>query len=311
MQTFSLFKQSRALTRRKWITSALALAAAPNVSLAAGVSALDDTGARIALAAPAQRIISLAPHATELLFAVGAGDRVIAATDYSDYPAAAAKLPRVGGYHALDLERIVALKPDLVVGWASGNPAAQLDRLKRLGVPVFLSEPRRFDTIASDLERIGVLTGNDTEAKAAARSFREGIDTLRQRYAARQPVRVFYQVWSDPLQTLNGKHMVSDVLTLCGGRNVFAELDPIAPTVTREAVLKAAPEAILTGREPATDKGSLDGWRAWKTLPAVAQGNLFYVDGDHLNRAGPRILAGAQEVCAVLDQARGRLAAKR
>lgn len=311
MQTFSPFRLHRALIRRKHLASSMVLALMPVAALAANVSVLDDTGARVTLNAPAQRIVSLAPHATELLFAAGAGARVVAATEYSDYPAAAEKLPRVGGYHALDLERIVALKPDLVVGWASGNPAAQLERLKRMGVPVFLSEPRRFDTIASDLERIGVLTGNEVDAKVAAKGLREGIETLRQRYASRKPVRVFYQVWSDPLQTLNGKHMVSDVLSLCGGRNVFAELDPIAPTVTREAVLKAAPEAILTGREPATDQGSLDAWRAWKALPAVALGNLFYVDGDHLNRAGPRILAGAQEVCAVLDQARERLAGKR
>jgi len=313
MQTFSPFSRRHALTRHKLAASVCALACLldPASTFAAGPSVLDDTGARVTLAAPAQRIVSLAPHATELLYAVGAGAHVVAATDYSDYPPAAAKLPRVGGYHALDLERIIALKPDLVVGWASGNPAAQIDRLKRLGVPVFLSEPRRFETIASDLERIGTLTGNATEAKNAADAFRTGIESLRQRYASRRPVRVFYQVWSDPLQTLNGKHLVSDVLSLCGGQNVFASLDPIAPTVTREAVLKAAPEAILTGREPATDKGSLEGWRAWKTVPAVAQNNLFYVDGDHLNRAGPRILAGAQEVCTVLDQARGRLAAQR
>jgi iron complex transport system substrate-binding protein len=280
-------------------------------TFAASVSVIDDAGQRVALAAPAQRIVSLAPHTTELLFAAGAGARVVAATEYSDYPAAATKLPRVGGYHALDLERIVALKPDLVVGWASGNPAQQLDKLRALGIPLFLSEPRQFETIASNLERLGVLANTVSAAAQAASSLRNGLADLRSRYAGRAPVKVFYQVWSDPLQTLNGKHMVSDVLTLCGGRNVFAALDPIAPTVTHEAVLAAAPEAILTGREPATDKGSLAGWKRWSQLPAVRLDNLFYVSGDELNRPGPRILTGAAEVCRALETTRQRLAKAR
>ena len=282
-----------------------------NVAAAAPVSVSDDTGARVTLPAPARRIVSLAPHTTELLFAAGAGSNVVAATEYSDYPSEAAKLPRIGGYHALDLERIVALKPDLVVGWASGNPVSQLDRLRTLGVPLFLSEPREFETIASNLERLGVLTGNAPSGTQAAQTLRAGLAELRRQFAGRSPVKVFYQVWFDPLQTLNGKHMVSAVLNLCGGRNVFAALEPIAPAVTREAVLAAAPEAILTGREPATDKGSLEAWKRWAQMPAVKYDNLFYLSGDELNRPGPRILNGATEVCGALDKARQRLAGGR
>ncbi|MCX9155959.1 cobalamin-binding protein [Niveibacterium sp. 24ML] len=280
-------------------------------ALAAPVSVIDDTGLRVTLPASARRVISLAPHATELLFAAGAGAKVIAATAYSDFPPAAEKLPRVGGYHALDLERIIALKPDLVVGWASGNPSPQLDRLRALGIPVYLSEPREFETIATNLERLGTLTGNPQAGHSAASTLRDGLASLRSRFAQRAPVKVFYQVWSDPLQTLNGKHMVSGVLSLCGGQNVFASLGPIAPTVTHEAVLATAPEAILTGREPATDKGSLEGWKRWPQLPAVRFQNLIYVSGDELNRPGPRILAGANEVCTALDQARARMAQAR
>ncbi|MBB4014357.1 cobalamin-binding protein [Niveibacterium umoris] len=268
------------------------------------MSVLDDTGATVTLAAPAKRIVSLAPHATELLFAAGAGPRVVAVTEYSDFPPAATKLPRIGGYNAVDLERIVALKPDLVVAWASGNPKAQVDRIKALGIPVFLSEPRKFETIATNLERLGMLAGTAPDGARAASTLREGLSRLRTRHQNLPPLRVFYQVWSDPLQTLNGQHLVSEVLRLCGGTNIFANLEPIAPTVTREAVLKAAPEAILTGREPDTDKGSLDAWKAWPQLPAVAHDNLFYVNGDYLNRPGPRILAGAEEVCGRLETAR-------
>lgn len=302
-------RPSRAIARLARLAMLAGLFAA--TSATAAVIVQDDTGARIALDAPARRIVSLAPHATELLYAAGAGARVVAATEYSDYPPAAAKLPRVGGYNALDLERIVALKPDLVVGWASGNPSAQIERLKGLGIPVFLSEPRQFETVASNLERLGALAGSADEGGRAARALRDGLAQLKREHAKRSPVRVFYQVWSDPLQTLNGQHMVSQVLALCGGTNIFAALDPIAPTVTREAVLKAAPEAILTGRDTTTDSGSLEGWKAWPQLPAVRLGNLFYVNGDHLSRAGPRILAGAEAVCAQLDIARRRLAAQR
>lgn len=267
-------------------------------------SVVDDTGQRITLAAPARRIVSLAPHVTELIYAAGGGAWLVGASDYSDFPPEANRLPRVGGYQSLDLERIVALKPDLIVGWPSGSPPAQLDKLRALGIPVFLSEPTHTAQIASNLERLGLLMDTGAVATPAANRLRARFAALERRYGARPKVRVFYQIWTRPLMTLNGKHMVSRVMTACGGENVFAAQPMLTPQITREAVLHAAPEVLLATQEGDAGGRSLTPWKAWKTLPAVARGNLFYLDGNLLNRAGPRLAEGMQQLCEALETAR-------
>ena len=218
----------------------------------AAITVTDDTGATVTLAAPAQRVISLAPHVTELLYAAGGGAKMVGAVSYSDYPPEAKQLPRVGDNKALDLERIVALKPDLIVVWRHGNAQRQLDRLRELHVPLFFSEPHHLDDVAVSLTKLGQLLGTSPTADAAAAAYRPDIARLRTQYANRPPVSVFYQVWDQPLMTLNGEHMVSDVIALCGGRNVFAKLEPLVPTVSTEAVLAANPEAIVTAAPGAT-----------------------------------------------------------
>lgn len=279
----------------------------------AAVSAVDDAGNTVTLAAPAQRVISLSPHITELIYAAGGGDKLVGAVSYSDYPPAAQNIPRVGDNRALDLERIVALKPDLIVVWRHGNAQQQLDRLRELNIPLFFSEPRRLDDVATSLTRLGVLLDTSSAAQRAAGAYRHDIAQLRERYAGRTPVSVFFQVWDQPLMTLNGEHMISDVIALCGGRNVFAALQPLVPTVSTEAVLAANPDAIVTSSQGATapDKPlpGLDRWRAWPALTAVARGNLFAIDGDLLTRPAPRIAQGAAELCKDLDLARTRDAA--
>lgn len=276
----------------------------------ATVSATDDTGATVSLAAPAQRVISLAPHVTELIYAAGGGAKLVGAVSYSDYPPAAKQVPRVGDNKALDLERIVALKPDLIVVWRHGNAQAQLERLRELHIPLFFSEPHRLDDVAVTLIRLGTLLGTSDTADAAASAYREDIARLRARYATRPPVSVFYQVWDQPLMTLNGTHMVSDVISLCGGRNVFAKLEPLVPTVSTEAVLAANPEAIVTASAGATQPDALlaklDAWRAWPSLTAVARNNLFAIDGDLIDRPAPRIAQGAAQLCEDLEVARSR-----
>ncbi len=182
----------------------------------------DDTGAVVTLPAAAQRVISVAPHVTELLYAAGGGSKIVGAVSYSDYPPEAKQLPRVGDNKSLDLERIVALKPDLIVVWRHGNAQRQLDRLRELHIPLFFSEPHRPDDIAVSLTKLGQLLGTSSTADAAAAAYRRDIANLRAQYAKRPAVSVFYQVWDQPLMTLNGEHMVSDVIALCGGRNVFA-----------------------------------------------------------------------------------------
>ncbi|RDJ99424.1 cobalamin-binding protein [Paraburkholderia lacunae] len=292
----------------RFAIAAALFAGAPHAN--AAITVTDDTGTTVTLPAPAQRVISLAPHVTELLYAAGGGAKLVGAVSYSDYPPEAKQLPRVGDNKALDLERIAALKPDLIVVWRHGNAQRQLDRLRDMHVPLFFSEPHHLDDVAVSLTRLGQLLGTSPTADAAAAAFRHDIAQLRMRYASRPPVSVFYQVWDQPLMTLNGEHMVSDAIALCGGRNVFAKLEPLVPTVSTEAVLAADPEAIVTAApgatRPATTLPQLDSWRAWPGLKAVANNNLFAIDGDLINRPAPRIALGAKQLCEDLDMARSR-----
>ncbi len=276
---------------------------------AAALDVRDDAGGELHLPRAARRIVSLAPHVTELLYAAGAGSRLVATVEYSDYPPQARTLPSVGSGARLDLERIVALRPDLVIGWASGNPAGQLERLRRLGLPLFLSEPRRLEDIARKLEMFGRLAGSEAAADAAAAAFRARLTTLARNYAQRPVVRVFYEIWDQPLVTINGRQIISDVLRLCGGENVFAALPVLAPTVAIEAVLAADPEAIIASGASAASGARpawLDAWTRWPRLTAAARGNLFAVDADLMQRQTPRLLDGAGQVCADLEAARAR-----
>ncbi|GIZ52149.1 cobalamin-binding protein [Noviherbaspirillum aridicola] len=275
----------------------------PPASVAA-VSATDDTGQTITLPAPARRIVSLAPHATELLFAAGAGNAVVGVTEFSDYPEQARRVPSVGNGQTLDLERIVALKPDLVVGWHTGLASGQLARLEAVGIRVFRSAPSDFAAIAASLEGLGRLAGHEGAGTTAAADFRKRLTILQERYRDRRRVSVFYQIWRSPLMTLNGKHMVSSALRLCGAENVFADLPQLAPTVSEEAVVRADPEAIIasTGEQDHV----LAGWKRFSGMRAVRRGNLLTVDGGLLNRAGPRVLDGTEELCRLLDEVRAR-----
>ncbi|WP_258181976.1 cobalamin-binding protein [Burkholderia gladioli] len=293
--------------------ASVASASSPAAASAAATNAItviDDVGRTVTLPAPARRVISVAPHATELLYAAGGGAAMVGAVSYSDYPEAARALPRVGDNRSLDLERIVALKPDLIVVWRHGNADRQTAQLAALGVPLYFSEPKRLDDVAVSLDKLGRLLGTREQADRAAADYRQRIAALRARYSARPPVTVFLQIWDRPLTTLNGAQIVSDVLRLCGGRNVFAALQPVAPTVSDEAVLAADPEAIVATAQGATASDaslpSLDRWRRWPSLAAVARSNLFAVDGDWLTRPTPRLALGAEQVCRDLETARER-----
>lgn len=280
--------------------AALCMTAGPAM---AAITVTDDMGQVLTLQQPARRIVSLAPHVTELLFAAGAGERLVGASHFSDYPAAASQVPSVGSYAALDLERVLALKPDLIVAWHSGNKATQLARLRSAGIPVFESQPADFGMIADSLERLSQLAGTDDSGRRAANDFRARWQALQQRYQGRRQVSVFYQIWSQPLMTLNGQHMVSAVLRLCGGNNIFGQLPQLAPTVSVESVIAADPQVILTPSD-ARDQ-PLERWRQYARMRAVSTGQLYTVNADWLNRAGPRVLLAAEEVCAKLDLARG------
>jgi iron complex transport system substrate-binding protein len=270
------------------------------------VTALDSDGRKVTLARPAQRIVSLAPHVTEQLFAAGAGAKLVAASEYSDYPEEAKRLPRVASSGAVNLEMVLALKPDLVVAWRLEATAAALARLESLGVPVFYSEPRRLAHIPDMIEALGELAGTASVAGPLAQSLRNELSQLERTYRTRRPVSVFYEIAERPLMTLGGGHFVSDAITLCGGRNVFAGAALMAPVVNVESVLAADPEAIVT-----TYDAWLEYWRRFPGLRAVRANNLFVVSVNEMHRHGPRAIGATALLCRHIDRARLKAASPR
>jgi iron complex transport system substrate-binding protein len=281
------------------------LAAAP--VRAAPVETIAADGARVALAAPAQRIVSLAPHATELVYAAGAGGKLVGVLALSDWPPAARSLRTVGDAAAIDVEGIVALKPDLVVTWPWTAPA-QVERLRAFGIPILVTRPSTPQAIADEIERIGTLAGTEATARAAGRDLRARLDRVAAAHAqVSAPLAVFYQVSAKPLFTLGGDHLVSQAIALCGARNVFEAIKVPAPEVDVEAVVAARPEVIVTATRGGTRTDALDAWRRWPALPAVAQGQFVTLDADLMHRPGPRFVDGVESLCAALDQARAKL----
>ncbi|MCG2575960.1 cobalamin-binding protein [Dechloromonas sp. XY25] len=270
----------------------------------------DDTGQEVRLKGPAQRIVALAPHIAESVYAAGAGDKLVGTVDYSDYPPAAKKLPRVGGYSRVDLEAVAALRPDLVLAWESGNNMPQINKLKGLGLTVYVSQPNKMENVADQLERLGELAGTEAVAKPAAERFRQKLESLRKANAAKPKVRVFYQIWKTPLMTVGGPQIISDAIKLCGGDNVFGHLGKMAPTVSVEAVLEADPEAIVATGMGDSKPEWLHDWDKWTKLTAVKRDNLFHINPDIMQRHTPRILDGAEKLCAHLDVARSHRPAK-
>jgi len=270
------------------------------------IAVRDDYGNEVRLERPATRIVSLAPHLTELLYDVGAGNRVVGAVDFSDYPPEARSLPRVGSDARIDLEAVFALQPDLVVAWPNAGSLRAVNRLAELGVPVFRSEPRELDDIARTLERLGRLAGSAAQADAAARAFRQRAAGLRAQYAGGRKVRVFYEIWDRPLLTVNGAHIISKVIELCGGENVFAGLPLLVPEVDREAVLRANPEAIVASGSNLAEPEWLQAWKRFPGLAAANGGHLYAIPADLIQRHTPRLLDGAQRLCTILARVRAR-----
>ena len=240
------------------------------------------------------------------MFAAGAGGQIVGTVDYSNYPEAARRIPRVGGYSRFDLEAVVALKPDLIIAWEGGNAPAHLQKLRRLGLPVYLSQINRLEDIAGEIERIGALAGTRQSADTAARTFRRRLADLQARYAGRPVVRTFYEVWHQPLKTIGGQQFISSVIRLCGGENVFGTLTATAPDVTVEAVLAANPEAIIASGMGEARPEWLDDWQARPGLLAAQRKNLFFIPPDLIQRHTPRLLDGAERLCQHLETARSR-----
>jgi iron complex transport system substrate-binding protein len=273
----------------------------------AAITATDDSGRAVTLAAPATRVVSLAPHLTEMAFAVGGSHAVKAVIRYSDYPAAARALPVVGDAFALDFEAIVRLKPDLVLVWTSGLNERHRARLRALGLTVFESEIRSTTAIADTLRRLGTLLGHGEEGAAVALGFERDWQLLRDRYRGKSALRVFWQLWQDPLMTVNREHLIGEAIQACGGVNTFAELPLLTPTVSWEAAVAADPQLIVASGQATIDASAeFSRWRRFAQVSAVRHEQFAYLDADLIGRMGPRFVQGAAALCEAIDRARAK-----
>ena len=255
----------------------------------------------------AKRIVSLAPNLTEIAFAAGAGDRIVGTAEYSDFPRAARQIPRVSDAFNFDYERILALKPDVVLTWEPGTPREVVERLRTLGLTTATIRTEQLSDIAVALRDIGKIAGTQSTANPAADAFEQGIDELRAEYGRRAVVSVFLQINDQPLYTVNGRQIMSELVALCGGRNIFASLNDLAPQIGVEAVIAANPDAIVSTGD-AKSPGFTQ-WQRWPQMRAVRAGNLFVIPPDDVARSTPRLVDGAGTLCRTLQTARDRLAA--
>ena len=286
----------------------LCLLCLPAISQAA-LRLTGSDGQSVTLAAPAARIVSLAPDLTELAYDVGAGGAILATVEYSDYPAEAKTLPRVGDAFHVDVEKVLALKPDLVLVWQGGTPPTLIARLRGLKLPVLAIGTNDLTDIAANLELLGKATGHGTEAAKAARAFRDGLSALDDRYGKTVPLRVFYEVSEEPLFTIGGKQSISRLMAVCGGQNIFGDLDALGPSVGMEAVLARDPQAIVSGDGEGDVQLRFKTWQRWPQLSAVRYGNFIAVNDDWVSRATPRVLDAGKQLCEAFEKARAKVPA--
>ena len=272
---------------------------------AADIRVTDDRGRELVLERPVARIVTLSPHLAEIAFAAGAGARVVGVSAYTDFPPAAARLPIVSDHGKVNFEEVARLKPDLALMWVSGNRAPDFDRLEARGVRVFATEARRPEDIARILRLVGTLAGTGPVADAAARDLEARFASLRERYGGRPQLKVFYEIWPEPLMTVNGQHLISYLVEMCGGRNVFADAAPFTPTISREQVLAADPDVIVVAAPAPRAAERIAAWRSWQRLRAGREGRVYPVDPAAAHRMSPRIIDGGVELCETLARARG------
>jgi len=273
--------------------------------LQAEIRVMDDNDVTHNFNSPVSRIISLAPHATELLFAAGATNQIIGTVSFSDYPKVAKKIPRIGDYRKIDFEKLLFLNPELVIYWESGNPAEMIVEIKNLGIPVFNLEPEEFTDVSSALLRLGSLLGTENHARLQSDLFDASLVQLTHKYnqSDSSTVTVFYQVWDTPLMTINKQHIINGIIEFCGGKNIFADLSNIAPHVDIESILKKNPDTIITGITEGRDNWVKD-WQQWQDLNAVKNKHVHGINADLIVRQTPRILEGTERMCKILQQVR-------
>jgi iron complex transport system substrate-binding protein len=273
----------------------------------AAIEVIDDNGDKLTIAGVAQRIISLSPNTTEILFHIGAGEKIVGADEYSNYPQAANKIVRVNNHAAANYELILSLKPDVVIAWQSGNGEKIISRIRELNIPVFVVETSSLEDIPNLYRRLGQLSGRDSQANFQAENFSKRLNQLRTTYSSREQIRLFYQIWNEPLMTLNGDHMVTDMIELCGGVNVFADAAALVPYVNIESVVAANPHIIISGGNNKTDLLASGFWRKWTGISAVKHQHLYAIPSDLLQRHSDRILEGTGLMCEYIDLVRSSM----
>jgi len=253
---------------------------------------------------PAKRIIALSPHAVEMLFAIGAGDRIIATIDYADYPAEALKIPRVGNFSGIQIEKIIALQPDLIIAWKSGNKTADLDKIQSLGFTVFYSHPKNIPGIISELNKIGELTGLQAKARMAANEIQQKYQEIIDTYSNKKPVKVFYQLWHDPLRTIGSDNWNESLIKDCNGHNLFHDINTPYPVVSLENVIAKNPQVIIVPHHSGSDAINKEIWTKWQNIKAIKKNHIYAIDGDLWHRFGPRAVEGLKQLCEAIDRAR-------
>ena len=267
---------------------------------------VDDAGRSVCSKTALKRIVSLSPGSTELVFAAGAGSRIVGVDEHSDYPAQVASIDRVGGYPDISIESIVALNPDMIVAWAGGNSKQLTSMLESVGIPLFFINPQSFSDVASAIRRLGDLFGTPSEANKAANGVEQRYQSIAAQYKSKKPLSVFYEIWSKPLMSINSSHIIHEIIEVCGGKNIYADANTQVPMVSIESLIAANPQAISSSTFIKDGKTIEQRWSQWESVSAVKNEAYITVSGDLISRPTPRALDAAQEFCEKLDVIRSK-----
>ena len=266
----------------------------------------DDVGSEVVLVKPAQRVITLAPHLTELVFAIDQGDKLVGVMSFSNYPEAAKKIPRRGSHNTISYESIAKIQPDLILAWGSGNGSEVINKLKSLGFSVYVSEPNKLEGVAATIRKLGILLDAKDKGENEANKFINRLSQLKENYSNRQKISVFYQMSDNPIMTLSGRHLISDVIELCGGFNIFSKAIPIALKVSLESLVRSDPQVVIAGTKKENEEKWLSEWANRISMKAVKNKQVYFIDPDLLIRHGPRIIEGTEKICNYLERSRNQ-----
>ena len=251
-----------------------------------------------------QRIVALAPHIVEMLFDIGAGENIVGTVEYADYPEAALTIPRVGGYHGIQIEKVLALKPDLVMVWQSGNKVSDIEQMEKMGLNIIYSLPHNIEDVASELRHLGKAIGHEEQAEVVANNYTKKLEKLRQDHANIKPMKVFYQLWPEPMRTINKETIINQMIEVCQGQNVFADNPTAYPQIGIENVIVAQPEIIIYPDEKSAIEQPIIDWLKWPEIPAVKHNRFIHINADLLHRFSTRMLEGIEDMCEKIDEFR-------